>query len=538
MHPCLNVDEILRLLACELVASEAKATAVSFASCCKGFQDPVLDALWETQDRLIPLLKCFPQEVWKEEDGRFVSYIMVFIFFTLSYSISKTLNRVPTKEEWTVFRKCARRMRKLTVDTSEDPVASDILFALQLRTANEPLLPKLKTFECKRATEAFIPFIPSFLSRTTTEIDIEFDEDSPTVMVASTITGLSMFCPDLECITLNDLPRDPIITEAASEMLLTCNRGALEWFHVDSPLTEEARNVVFQLPKLSGLWVIIQGHTPLPLVALPNLTTIDLQYDDHLDWLQGFRGAMLEKLETVYFTSQSEQIGNFLGKFKSVALTTPAAATLSTLWFSTLQPWDPDYRSLLPFTQLKDLQIEFSCENGCSSKVDDNIVMDLARAMPKLEILRLGGVPCGARGGVTVKGLIALARGCRCLSKLRIHFQASSLVEVVTGTEVPVPSDGSMVVRRQDCALTELEVGEIPIAEASVLMVAMTLLRIFPRLLNIEFIERKWEGAMEIIKIVERIDTFVQHISKAYLLVHLILLSNVLPGDALDIGDP
>jgi len=72
MHPCLNVDEILRLLARELVESEAKATAVSLACCCKDFEDPVLDALWETQERLIPLLECFPQGVWKEEGGSFV----------------------------------------------------------------------------------------------------------------------------------------------------------------------------------------------------------------------------------------------------------------------------------------------------------------------------------------------------------------------------------------------------------------------------------------------------------------------------------
>jgi len=72
MHPCLGVDEVLRLLACELVASGAKATAVSLARCCKGFEDPVLDALWETQERLLPLLKSFPVGVWKVETGRLV----------------------------------------------------------------------------------------------------------------------------------------------------------------------------------------------------------------------------------------------------------------------------------------------------------------------------------------------------------------------------------------------------------------------------------------------------------------------------------
>ena len=73
MHPCLNIDEILRLLTRELVESEAKATTVSLACCCKSFEDPVLGALWETQDGLLPLLKSLPGDIWKVDEGRFVS---------------------------------------------------------------------------------------------------------------------------------------------------------------------------------------------------------------------------------------------------------------------------------------------------------------------------------------------------------------------------------------------------------------------------------------------------------------------------------
>ena len=73
MHSCLNVDEILRLIAEKLIESESKATAASLACCCRLVHDPVLDTLWETQSQLIPLLKCLPQEVWKEENGKFVS---------------------------------------------------------------------------------------------------------------------------------------------------------------------------------------------------------------------------------------------------------------------------------------------------------------------------------------------------------------------------------------------------------------------------------------------------------------------------------
>jgi len=119
-------------------------------------------------------------------------------------------------------------MQKPAVDASEDPVNSDILFALQLRAANEPLLPKLRAFECGDVTPGFIPFILSFLSCRTAEIDIGFDEDPPTVTVASLIARLPMPCLGLERITLNFSPRDSAIIEAALEMLLACNRDTLQ----------------------------------------------------------------------------------------------------------------------------------------------------------------------------------------------------------------------------------------------------------------------------------------------------------------------
>ena len=66
MHACLNIDEIVRLIACELVASGAKATAVALACCHKNSEGPVLDTLWKTQNRLLPLLKSLPVDVWNE----------------------------------------------------------------------------------------------------------------------------------------------------------------------------------------------------------------------------------------------------------------------------------------------------------------------------------------------------------------------------------------------------------------------------------------------------------------------------------------
>ena len=81
MHACLNVDEILRPIAYELVGSDGNGSAVALACCRKSFEDPVLDALWETQDRLLPLLKTFPGDVWNDSEYT-VSTATTFFFFS------------------------------------------------------------------------------------------------------------------------------------------------------------------------------------------------------------------------------------------------------------------------------------------------------------------------------------------------------------------------------------------------------------------------------------------------------------------------
>ena len=86
MHPCLRVDEILRLIACELVASKGKTTAVALACCCKIFEDPALDALWGTQKWLFPLLESFPGDVW-DRVGDGVGFSPMFVISLLSHSV-------------------------------------------------------------------------------------------------------------------------------------------------------------------------------------------------------------------------------------------------------------------------------------------------------------------------------------------------------------------------------------------------------------------------------------------------------------------
>ena len=383
-------------------------------------------------------------------------------------------------------------MRSINQGHGPTPPSSQVLSIMQSCALNEPLLPNLQTLMLWLAhdTQQLISFIPLLLSARTTTIDlIFFGSHLSKATIASAIATFSTFptlCPNLRDISLVGLERDPMITAAVSELALKTNHNTLRSFCVDSPLTDEARKSICKHPDLHKLRTVIDRPSSIPTIILPNLTDIYITYDDGHDWLHGFRGASLGKLTTVTIFSRSSSVDGILGAFECVALTTSIPKTLSAFRVHALHPWKPSYRSLLPFTQLNHLVIDSPCKITCSSTIDDDTITDLAQAMPKLEVLGLGGEPCSTRAGVTAKGLVALAYYCPHLSDLTIHFQVTSLDPGVASVE-------KITTPREGCALHTLHAGWIPVPEGSALMVALTLLHIFPRLKNLYYSDMGWE---------------------------------------------
>jgi hypothetical protein len=421
-------------------------------------------------------------------------------------------------------------MRVLGEQGDPNALFPEVFPVLQFCAINEPLFPNLERLYLWAAVGGFVPFIPSFLSPTTTVIDIEFKEQHypHKAAFASLITTFPTLCPNLQKIRLwHSVPRDPVIVAAVSQFLLTTNRDALRLFHVNSPLTEEARQAIHKLPDLCELWTVVEGSTSLPTMVLPNLTDMHITYDHDHDWLQGFCGATLGRLNSVSFLAISKP-GDFLEEFQNVALTTSTQHTLSAFSFYASHSWNPNYLSLLVFKQLTELDIEFSCHDGCSSRLDDDVVISLAQAMPKLKILRLGGTPCRIPTGVTFKGLITLACNCPQLSELRIHFRADSLVEATAGGEPLSPSERSAALLQAGCALTDLYVGEIPIPGGSALAVALTLLRVFSRILDIHHVNPEWEAVEDEIERLKQTGVHVRQTGQTRLLPPVILMSDAL----------
>ena len=381
----------------------------------------------------------------------------------------------------------------------------EVFSVLQFCAITEPLFPNLKTLTLWAVAGKSLLFIPLFLSPRTTAINIGFiRSDSPVAMVAPMVAAVPTLCPNLQGITFHSVPTDPTITTAVSEMLLANNPNTLRSVYVDSPLTEEAREMISKLPNLRELSVTIEGDASLPSAVLPNLTRLIVKYDRDGGWLRIFHGETFGKLEDVTFISESEENSNFLEAFERLALAASVQNTLTQFSLYTSCSWNPNYSSLLPFTQLTNITIEFLCDDDCSSRVDDDIIINLSRAIPRLETLRLGDPPCSEIPvGVTVKGLMFLANHCPDLSELQIHSQVASLSAPLE--DHGIPSNVRSTALRRDCALRDLMVGEIPILEESVSVVALTLARIFPNLDYTEHVDENWKKVVDAICISRKI---------------------------------
>jgi hypothetical protein len=152
------------------------------------------------------------------------------------------------------------------------------------------------------------------------------------------------------------------------------------------------------------------------------------------------------------------------------------------------RPWRPNYRSLLPFKQLRELEIEFSCEDGCSSTMDDDIITDMARAMPRLETLQLGenrAEPPPVSQPRDSQPWLVIAQ-IYPPSTSTFEWIASMPHQRLLGLLTLGPQPG------RDCALTDLDVGKTPMLEESALMAALTLVRIFPNIMQIDYTDENW----------------------------------------------
>ena len=61
----LNISELTRLIASQLVLIGAEKSAVNLACACRSLEEPILSTLWETKCHFFTLLQVLPEGTWE-----------------------------------------------------------------------------------------------------------------------------------------------------------------------------------------------------------------------------------------------------------------------------------------------------------------------------------------------------------------------------------------------------------------------------------------------------------------------------------------
>lgn len=194
----------LRLVAYELTALEWETDAVPLACCCKSFEDPALDAIWETVAKNFPGRRLGKGLRCECPNG--LRYLPPHLFH--SEVFQKGTNNVRVNSFSQVYPKGA----EIVAPGARSP---DVFLGLQHPSDNEPFLPNLKN----------LYLWP----------------------IAAEFTRKRMCCKLRQRRRESKL-RDLATLVDVSEFVLTANQSALRTLDADFLLTEEARGVVHNLP--------------------------------------------------------------------------------------------------------------------------------------------------------------------------------------------------------------------------------------------------------------------------------------------------
>ena len=229
--------------------------------------------------------------------------------------------------------------------------------------------------------------------------------------------------------------------------------------------------------------------TPIspPEVALPSLEELVVRAGGVSSWLNIFEkipNPALQDLKISFMEGAPPAYLQALGYSLKDANKGQNLTRFRCSWEDAITITEVELYPLLSFERLTALVLH-SRSQECTVQLDDPFVCRLAKALPRLEILRLGDAPPNAVTNVTVESLVALSMNCVDLDFLRIHFDVTSIPSRST-------YENSQM-RKSSCKLRTLSVGSQPppSSDDDILRLAFAIAHIFP---HVEDIRRYGEG--------------------------------------------
>jgi hypothetical protein len=359
---------------------------------------------------------------------------------------------------------------------------------MQTSTLGQYILPNLHSIRWDVHPWANASFVRLFLNPGLVSVHIQFPNPRPHIYRIAAISSIPT--KDLAHLRLKDMGNEESVLDAL-EILLDKSSETIRSVALDGGLSTTFIDKLLRLRNLRSLEIELpDAHISPPEVALPSLVKLAVRYREDVPWfhiLNNIPNPALRDLEATFLDASPTHMQSLI----SALIEANKKQTLTRLQCSwdELIPLTPErLRSAFSLERLTTLNLFPRCiDRLCGVQLEDSVVCALAAALPRLKSLKLGEVPCKiSTSKVTSESLAALSTNCVDLDFLQIHFDAK---EIVSGA-----SHANYQTRRFTSRLRTLSVGSQPVPSQNkdILLVASTILHIFPHVEELSNAEGDW----------------------------------------------
>jgi len=391
-----------------------------------------------------------PNHTWVEDEDGIESIVSGcdFLVDRYRFKFPQAIEHDPSAGDWTRLRRYASWMRGLNLGPDGD-IRASTFSRLSSNSPGGMLCPKLEWLHwdvrgTPNALTSFRLFLSPHLNR------VNFNDtaihDIPRAQLACIVQIISSLPTSLEDLTITcGREEDETLKDAISTFVCRCG-PSLRRSYSKIPLSEVAIHHIMQLPNLRS-WIAVQGPPQnFQLSVFPSLEVLYFLKQATLPWLHllASHEANIPQNYSTPVTSHAK-IGETLRHLNCLGGTTLNSTFVSLI---------------LKFRNLVRLHVTTFCggDGSCNFHLTDDIVENLAAALPYLEGLQLGQ-PCSSNAcNTTVASLLSISTHCLGLTLLETHFNTLTIVG-----DMQRLLDGGSWRDKGKCGLRKLVVGFLPV---------------------------------------------------------------------------
>ncbi|KAJ6492017.1 hypothetical protein C8R45DRAFT_190758 [Mycena sanguinolenta] len=463
MHRCLSIPEIVGNI-CDHFESafQGPSTLAALARTSRNFHGPALDCLWAVQDRgMNNLLRCMPSDLFE---------------FTTAYDVH--LLRPILTEDWERPLVYMPRIRRMIVHAYSGVANIFPALSASLPGDAESLFPRMRALHWFSGKDFLC--IRMLLSPRLNDLylSVEFSNAN-----YSLLCSIPRICPALKILSIHG-------SDTGRSALSRFLRGlhSLESLTVSIPdlATLEHLSQLRGLTSLNAFLpdgLSLSSLSPLGFIALEKLG-IHYEIEEVTSFFRRCSGARLKEI-TIDFSSSSTTAAT--DRLHNAIRESCSHTLLSSLGIHMHDDEPPEPGNDAYAINIQSLRFLFCFVNLTSISIisyvgfniDDEAMKELARAWPRIQILRLRFAPYNdsirMQPQLSLRCLHTLAEHCQSLTELEITFDATVILQ---------PDPSSSPRRISQSALRILNVGKSSMASPAI-HIARTISMLFPSVSNL-----------------------------------------------------